>query len=719
MLAIVLRARDTVPALAGGNMLTLTRFRVTSFRSVHDSGWIEADAVTALIGTNESGKTNLLIPLWKLNPAKEGEIDRIADFPRAEYNRMRGVAEDRIFIRAEFRSDAQLQERLASVTKCDAAYFDIVQVARRFDGKHEVTFPNASSPRSIPKFEVEDALSATASALAAEKTQGIEDALRVQMGAAIAEARKRLASFDANRVDSEAIAAAQEPLSIVSLGEPAENSTLVPRWRGLITALETFVAGMNLPHPAEVAEAIDAVLKSMPVFVYYSNYGNLDSEIYLPHVIENMKRRNLGPKEAGKARTLKVLFEYVRLSPEEILKLGAPATVAAAGAAPTPAAIDEALKRTKERDILLRSADTELTKAFREWWKQGDYRFRFAADGDYFRIWVSDDRRPEDIELESRSTGLQWFFSFFLVFLVERRDAHKGAILLLDEPGLSLHPLSQRDLSAFFENLAQTNPLIYTTHSPFLVDADHLDRVRLVYVDQAGATAVSSDLRAQSRATAEGRSVYAVHAALGLSVSDAMLQGCTSVVVEGPSDQFYLTAMKTVLIAKGKYAPKRELLFVPAGGAKGVNAIVPIVAAKDEALPIVLLDDDRQGRQFADALRGGPLYKSAPHRVINVKEFAKFEFSEIEDLIPMETLADVVSRIARGPADDFRDVAKPGSAIVPQIEAYAAANKLTLADPGWKVDLARHAKQRLLKEMDKIDEATLNTWASLFARFEL
>jgi len=125
--------------------------------------------------------------------------------------------------------------------------------------------------------------------------------------------------------------------------------------------------------------------------------------------------------------------------------------------------------RKKERDVLLQSASTELTQRFRDWWRQGEYRFRFQADGDHFRIWVSDDKRPEDIELEGRSTGLQWFLSFYLIFLVESADTHSGAILLLDEPGLSLHPLAQKDLSLFFENLAKTSQLLYTTHSPFMV----------------------------------------------------------------------------------------------------------------------------------------------------------------------------------------------------------------------------------------------------------
>jgi hypothetical protein len=57
------------------------------------------------------------------------------------------------------------------------------------------------------------------------------------------------------------------------------------------------------------------------------------------------------------------------------------------------------------------------------------------VDGSHFRIWVSDNKRSAPIELESRSQGLQWFFWFYLTFLVESEDQHKDAILLLDEPG--------------------------------------------------------------------------------------------------------------------------------------------------------------------------------------------------------------------------------------------------------------------------------------------
>lgn len=43
--------------------MRLIKYRVTNFRSVKDSGEIEVSDVGALIGVNESGKTNLLLPL--------------------------------------------------------------------------------------------------------------------------------------------------------------------------------------------------------------------------------------------------------------------------------------------------------------------------------------------------------------------------------------------------------------------------------------------------------------------------------------------------------------------------------------------------------------------------------------------------------------------------------------------------------------------------------
>lgn len=67
-------------------MMTLKRFRVTNFRSIIDSGWVECDDVTSLVGINEAGKSNVILALWKLKPVRDGEIDMLHDMPTKQYN---------------------------------------------------------------------------------------------------------------------------------------------------------------------------------------------------------------------------------------------------------------------------------------------------------------------------------------------------------------------------------------------------------------------------------------------------------------------------------------------------------------------------------------------------------------------------------------------------------------------------------------------------------
>jgi len=144
---------------------------------------------------------------------------------------------------------------------------------------------------------------------------------------------------------------------------------------------------------------------------------------------------------------------------------------------------------------------------------------------------------------------------------------------------------------------------VYTCHSPFVVDADRLDRARKVYVDVAGTSKVTADLR-EGDAGQRG-SAYAVFAAVGLSVAESLLLGCDAVAVEGPSDQHYMTAIKNLLIGAGRLKPGRELVFPPAGGTKGVRAVSSILGGRDEVLPVVLFDSDSAGRVAApEPLRG-------------------------------------------------------------------------------------------------------------------
>jgi energy-coupling factor transporter ATP-binding protein EcfA2 len=693
--------------------MKLKQFRVTNFRSVTDSGWIEADKVTALVGVNESGKTNLLLPLWKLNPARDGEIQPTSDYPKALFAEIRAEPECHHFIEADFYTGNRAKE-IAALAGIPADSAGTVRVIRYYDGEYYVEFPDFNQQTTVPQAQLADALKDCLGKLEAATPLKAEGELQPRILSALNGALAQIA--DQPELTVAHIRSVIAKIEQALPSDPAKSSVIVPIARQFLDAWTATAAELSKPQPGEAEGVCELVRKLLPTFVYYSNYGNLDSEIYLPHVVENLTRDDLGAKEAAKARTLKVLFSFVKLEPQEILELGRDfKDPGNPQRRPSTAEIEEIADKKKVRSILLQSASTALTEKFRDWWKQGDYRFRFEADGNHFRIWVADQRRPTEVELENRSTGLQWFLSFYLVFLVESQGEHKHSILLLDEPGLSLHPLAQRDLSSFFDSLANRNQLLYTSHSPFLIDADRLERTRKVYVATDGTTKATADLRHNEGKDAQEGAAYAVHSALNLSVAESLLVGCMPVLVEGPSDQHYLTTIKSLLVSAGMIKPKRELVFPPCGGTKTARVVASILTGRDESLPKILLDGDEPGKRMAEALKK-ELYVEHPDRVMSVTTFVGFEGAEIEDLFPPRYLAEELDRIVRDAEERLADVIQDGQPFVGQVEAWAKKNNATLP-AYWKVTLATKVKQRALSRGIGDFDAVKEKWVKLFEAF--
>lgn len=193
--------------------------------------------------------------------------------------------------------------------------------------------------------------------------------------------------------------------------------------------------------------------------------------------------------------------------------------------------------------------------------------------------------------------------------------------------------------------------------------------------------------------------------------------GCTPIVVEGASDQHYLSAIKIVLVAAGKLKPVREFIFPPSGGTKGVKAVASILGARLESLPTALFDSDAAGKATAEALKKG-LYAGQENRILEVGTFTGLHDSEIEDLLPPELIAYELDRWKRSEAA-FTDVLRAGLPIVAQIENWASTQGFVLKKPGWKVELAVRVKKRLVeKGIEGIPSEIVERWVSLFEAFQ-
>ncbi|WP_162561731.1 ATP-dependent nuclease, partial [Tritonibacter mobilis] len=128
--------------------------------------------------------------------------------------------------------------------------------------------------------------------------------------------------------------------------------------------------------------------------------------------------------------------------------------------------------------------------------------------------------------------------SFFVVFFAEAQDKHDNAILLLDEPGLHLHGLKQRDFRETVSKLAEKNQTLFTTHSPFLVGPDELDLVRVVEMtDRNEGTKVHTSVTANDPAA-----LLPLQEALGYDLAQSLFTQKQNLILEGLTDYWYVEA---------------------------------------------------------------------------------------------------------------------------------------------------------------------------------
>lgn len=91
--------------------MRISEFRITNYRNVIDSGWIMATDVTALVGQNEAGKSNLFEALFCLHSYVETEYNPDEDWPVDDWKGKK-KAEGQTVSRAYFEFDADELEAL-------------------------------------------------------------------------------------------------------------------------------------------------------------------------------------------------------------------------------------------------------------------------------------------------------------------------------------------------------------------------------------------------------------------------------------------------------------------------------------------------------------------------------------------------------------------------------------------------------------------------------
>ena len=635
--------------------MKLIRARVTNYRSIDDSGWVSIDNVTCMVGKNESGKTAFLQALRRLNPvdSASGKFS-LNDYPRKGYVRYR----------------------------------------RRHDSDPDVAVR--------AEFELSDEEIAD---LEAKFGRGVMRSRRVM-------ASKNYKNQRAWQFDMDETAVIHHLVESAGLPEEIHQYVAsVTTWQDLqerLQSIETKNSAVDdligrLPEKDLRQQVVlDHLEKYLPVLVYFDNYSTMRGRIS----IEDIKKRRATPEELDDAdRTFMALLSMVGSSLDDL----------------------EHETNFEYLKAELESASIGISDEVFEFWKQNkQLRVQFDLSranpndppplnsGAILHVRVWNERHRVSVPFDERSKGFVWFFSFLVYFsMIEKiqEEQDRDMIFLLDEPGLSLHALAQYDFQRFInERLAPKHQVVYTTHSPFMVDLNNLTSVRTVEdMDNLGTT-VRQDILQNDDDT-----VFPLQMALGYQLVQTLFLAPHCLLVNSASDLIYLQVLGEMCAAERASKLDPRWVVIPVGNAENLPTFISLLGDNYTSLA-VLMDTSNENREHFDQINEA--MAAVGRTPVNWIEVTRVREADIEDLLDPGFYLRLVNQAYAPHLKEpitLRTISDSNPRIVERLKSYFSENDINNGefDPYKPASLLlkNHAMMR-----GEINRVTIDSASSMFDR---
>ena len=583
--------------------MKFTRARITNYKSIDDSGWVDIQDVTCFVGKNESGKTAFLQALKKLNPVGASGDFELTDYPRRGYV--------------------------------------------KYKRQHE------SDPAVVVRAEFE------------------------------------LSDDEVSEVEA-------------AFGDGALKSTTVHVEKNFKNERHWTVELADHAAQTHIRQQVSSFLEGkLPSFVYFDDYSTMRGRIS----IQDIRRRSQGDgTELDDAdRTFLSLLALVGADLNDL---------------------DSAVNYEHVK-AELESASISITDEVFEFWNQNrqirvEFDLSNANPNDppplnegrilHVRIW--NDRHRVSVPFDERSKGFVWFFSFLAYFSgLETEGDVTDMVLLLDEPGLNLHATAQEDFLRFIDDrLAPTYQVIYSTHSPFMIDVNRLSSLRTVQDMGDRGTVVSDDVMVHDPET-----LFPLQVALGYRLAQSLFLAPHSLLVSSPSDQIYLQVLGELVAARGHAQLDPRWVVIPVGGADKLPTFLSVLG--DQVMrAAVMMDVTPKSKARIDSLNQSEAHGG--HRFISTVEVSRATDADLEDLFNPQFYLNLVNKSYGDALPEtltMRTITEPSSRIVERIGSYFANNGVD----GGRFDTYRPAAYMLknhLELRDEVEESTIERAAGLFGR---
>ena len=367
----------------------------------------------------------------------------------------------------------------------------------------------------------------------------------------------------------------------------------------------------------------------LPAFVYFADYDKMLGNVSLNELNQLKSQNNLGMPH----RIFIALLDLVRTTPEALSSIG----------------------KYEELSAELEAVSARISSEIFEYWSQNrylevDFRFTQARPEDpapynaglIFRTRIKNTRHGVTISFDERSVGFMWFFSFLIWFSQLKQTYGKNLVVLLDDPGLTLHAKAQADLLRYInEKLSPNNQVLYTTHSPFMIDPNNILNVRTVEdVVTDDGKVLGTKIR-EDVLHVDPDTIFPLQAALGYDLTQTLFVGKNVLLVEGPSDLLYIKWASRMLEESGREGLDSRWVITPSGGISKVGTFMRLFGSND--LNVAILTDFHKGiKSHVRSLKESGLLKAS--QVFSADMFVESDEADVEDMLGRDSYIHLINR---------------------------------------------------------------------------
>ena len=568
--------------------MKLTKVQITNYRGIIDSTEFDIGDVACLVGRNESGKTNVLKCLQHFNPVDPSVKKAFSadlDWPR---NSGRDANDQDVILTTTWDLSEDDVSAIENELGKGALKSKQIKINSKFDGGR--TWDISLNEKNV----------------------------KAHLGS--------LFGLDADQ---------ESKIKDVPISSLAE--TIGTKYSDDEKLKSVAIHLKKYRESKPVLRMIDILDGRLPAVLYFESYDRMGGKISVDRVTARLAKQE--PLERGEELFLSFL-DFADVKIEDIKN----------------SATTESYYSKLER------AQNRITSQFFSFWKQNlpdqlEIRFGIEAarpqdpppwnSGNIFHTRIYNRLHKVTVPFDERSAGFTWFFSFLVLFR-QIKKKYPDLLILLDEPGLSLHGLAQGDLLRFIDTeLKPHHQVIYTTHSPFMVPPNSLDRVRAVEdrvtkLSDGGlvseGTKVTIDIL---KVTPETR--FPLHALLGYEITQTLFVGPNVLLVEGPGDVLYLQIFSNELRRLGRTGVDDRWTPCPTGGIDKVSAFMSLFAGN--LMKIAIFTDFYKGvggnKSAVEQLRKSEILESS--HIFTALDFTGLDESDIEDVIGEDAYIAIVN----------------------------------------------------------------------------